>query len=76
METRMADNARDIYIVGLRNQHAVENQAVELLCRQDGANGMLLHIPKKRLNGVVAAHLPSGLVNETGGICGAGVAHG
>ena len=32
----MADNARDIYIVGLRNQHAVENQAVELLERQVG----------------------------------------
>jgi ferritin-like metal-binding protein YciE len=34
METSMADNARDIYIVGLRNQHAVENQAVKLLERQ------------------------------------------
>lgn len=28
--------ARDIYIVGLRNQHAVENQAIELLERQVG----------------------------------------
>jgi ferritin-like metal-binding protein YciE len=28
--------ARDIYIVGLRNQHAVENQAIELLERQLG----------------------------------------
>jgi ferritin-like metal-binding protein YciE len=28
--------ARDIFIVGLRNQHAVENQAIELLERQIG----------------------------------------
>jgi len=28
--------ARDIYIVGLRNQHGVENQAIELLERQVG----------------------------------------
>jgi ferritin-like metal-binding protein YciE len=32
----MTDKARDIYIVGLRNQHAVENQAIELLERQVG----------------------------------------
>src|SRR3954451_4245297 len=36
MESTMADKAKDIYIVGLRNQHAVENQAVELLERQVG----------------------------------------
>src|ERR1700712_1666779 len=30
------DTAREIYISGLRNQHAVENQAVELLERQIG----------------------------------------
>jgi ferritin-like metal-binding protein YciE len=30
------NQARDIYIVGLRNQHAVENQAIELLERQVG----------------------------------------
>jgi ferritin-like metal-binding protein YciE len=30
------DQARDLYIVGLRNQHAVENQAIELLERQVG----------------------------------------
>lgn len=30
------DKTRDIYIVGLRNQHAVENQAIELLERQVG----------------------------------------
>src|SRR3954464_14952811 len=30
------DQARDIYIVGLRDQHAVENQAIELLERQVG----------------------------------------
>jgi ferritin-like metal-binding protein YciE len=30
------NQARDIYIVGLRNQHAIENQAIELLERQVG----------------------------------------
>jgi len=30
----MADTAQDIYVTGLRNAHAVENQAVELLSRQ------------------------------------------
>jgi ferritin-like metal-binding protein YciE len=30
------DTAREIYITGLRNQHAVENQAIELLERQVG----------------------------------------
>jgi ferritin-like metal-binding protein YciE len=30
------EKARDIFIVGLRNQHAVENQAIELLQRQIG----------------------------------------
>ncbi len=30
------EKARDIFIVGLRNQHAIENQAVELLERQIG----------------------------------------
>lgn len=32
----MTDKARDIFIAGLRNQHAVENQAIELLERQVG----------------------------------------
>lgn len=32
----VTDKARDIFIVGLRNQHAVENQAIELLERQIG----------------------------------------
>jgi ferritin-like metal-binding protein YciE len=31
-----SDTAREIYTTGLRNQHAVENQAVELLERQVG----------------------------------------
>jgi ferritin-like metal-binding protein YciE len=31
-----AETAREIYITGLRNQHAIENQAVELLERQLG----------------------------------------
>lgn len=30
------DKARDVFIVGLRNQHAAENQAIELLERQVG----------------------------------------
>jgi ferritin-like metal-binding protein YciE len=30
------DAAREIYVTGLRNQHAVENQAIELLERQIG----------------------------------------
>ena len=30
------DTAREVYISGLRNQHAVENQAIELLERQLG----------------------------------------
>jgi ferritin-like metal-binding protein YciE len=32
----IADKTRDTYIAGLRNQHAVENQAIELLERQIG----------------------------------------
>ena len=32
----MTDKTRDVYLVGLRNQHAVENQAIELLERQIG----------------------------------------
>jgi ferritin-like metal-binding protein YciE len=36
MSVTTSDKARDIYIVGLRNQHAVENQAIELLERQVG----------------------------------------
>jgi ferritin-like metal-binding protein YciE len=30
------ERAKDVYIIGLRNQHAVENQAIELLERQIG----------------------------------------
>jgi ferritin-like metal-binding protein YciE len=36
MSATVSGKARDIYIVGLRNQHAVENQAIELLERQVG----------------------------------------
>src|SRR3954463_6438072 len=36
MHSNATEQARDIYIAGLRNQHAVENQAVELLERQVG----------------------------------------
>lgn len=32
----MSDTARNVYLTGLRNQHAVENQAIELLERQVG----------------------------------------
>ncbi|APH55861.1 Hypothetical protein GbCGDNIH6_0091 [Granulibacter bethesdensis] len=31
-----SEKARDVFILGLRNQHAVENQAIELLQRQIG----------------------------------------
>jgi ferritin-like metal-binding protein YciE len=37
------DTAREIYTTGLRNQHAVENQAIELLERQVGR---LEHYPE------------------------------
>src|SRR3954463_366296 len=36
MHSNATEQARDIYITGLRNQHAVENQAIELLERQVG----------------------------------------
>src|SRR4051794_25272384 len=36
MTSSAPEKARDIYITGLRNQHAVENQAIELLERQVG----------------------------------------
>src|SRR3954451_9753108 len=36
MHSNATEQARDIYIAGLRNQHAVENQAIELLERQVG----------------------------------------
>ncbi len=50
------EKARDVYIVGLRNQHAVENQAIELLERQVGrlenypemADRMRRHIEESR----------------------------
>jgi len=34
MPSSVLDRAHDVYIAGLRNQHAVENQAIELLERQ------------------------------------------
>jgi len=51
-----SDQARSIYATGLRNQHAVENQAVELLERQIGrlqnypamAERMRLHVEESR----------------------------
>jgi ferritin-like metal-binding protein YciE len=36
MMSRTVDIAREIYVTGLRNQHAIENQAIELLERQIG----------------------------------------
>lgn len=50
------ESARSVYISGLRNQHAVENQAVELLERQVGrlenypemADRMRLHIQESQ----------------------------
>jgi ferritin-like metal-binding protein YciE len=54
--TTTTDKARDVYITGLRNQHAVENQAIELLERQVGrlenypemADRMRQHIEESR----------------------------
>jgi ferritin-like metal-binding protein YciE len=56
MSASASSKARDIFIVGLRNQHAVENQAIELLERQVGrlenypemADRMRLHIEESR----------------------------
>ena len=58
----MADKAKDIYLVGLRNQHALENQAVELLERQVGRlenhpemrERLRLHIGEKQRAGAAA----------------------
>jgi ferritin-like metal-binding protein YciE len=36
MMSSTIDTAREIYVTGLRNQHAIENQAIELLERQIG----------------------------------------
>jgi ferritin-like metal-binding protein YciE len=36
MSSSAPEKVRDIYVVGLRDQHAVENQAIELLERQVG----------------------------------------
>lgn len=36
MSSSIAETAKEIYLTGLRNQHAVENQAIELLERQVG----------------------------------------
>jgi len=36
MSSNLTDTAQGIYVTGLRNQHAVENQAIELLERQVG----------------------------------------
>jgi ferritin-like metal-binding protein YciE len=63
------DTARDVYLTGLRNQHAVENQAIELLERQVGrlenypemAQRMREHIAEsqeqaRRIDELLAAH--------------------
>jgi ferritin-like metal-binding protein YciE len=56
MSASTSEKARDVYVVGLRNQHAVENQAIELLERQVGrlenypemAERMRRHIEESR----------------------------
>ena len=50
MSSSAPEKARDIYIVGLRNQHAVENQAIELLERQVG------RLEARRLEELLARH--------------------
>jgi ferritin-like metal-binding protein YciE len=55
MSTTM-DTAREVYVTGLRNQHAIENQAIELLERQIGrlenypemANRMRQHLEESK----------------------------
>jgi ferritin-like metal-binding protein YciE len=69
MSSSAPEKARDIYIVGLRNQHAVENQAIELLERQvarlenypEMRDRMQRHIEEsreqaKRLEELLASH--------------------
>jgi len=63
------DKVRNIYLAGLRNQHAVENQAIELLERQVGRlenypemrDRMQRHIEESRdqagrIEGILAGH--------------------
>jgi len=65
----MTDTARDVYITGLRNQHAIENQAVELLERQIGrlenypemANRMRQHLDESKQQAVRIEELLAGL---------------
>jgi ferritin-like metal-binding protein YciE len=65
----MSDQVRDIYITGLRNQHAVENQAIELLERQVGRlenypemrERMQRHIEESRAQATRLEELLSGL---------------
>jgi len=65
----MTDTAREVYITGLRNQHAIENQAVELLERQIGrlenypemANRMRQHLDESKQQAVRIEELLAGL---------------
>jgi ferritin-like metal-binding protein YciE len=67
--SQTTDRAKEIYIVGLRNQHAVENQAIELLERQVGrlenypemAERMRRHITESREQARRIEELLSGL---------------
>lgn len=63
------DAAREVYITGLRNQHAIENQAVELLERQIGrlenypemADRMRQHLEESKQQAVRIEELLAGL---------------
>src|SRR3954467_11105354 len=69
MSTSISGKARDIYVVGLVNQHAVEKQAIELLERQVGrlenypemADRMRLHIEESKEKARRLEDLLSGL---------------
>ena len=63
------ETAREIYTAGLRNQHAVENQAIELLERQIGrlenypemVERMRLHLEESKVQAQRLEELLSGL---------------
>lgn len=69
MSATTNEKARDVFIVGLRNQHAVENQAIELLQRQverlenypEMAERMRRHIEESKVQARRIEEILSGL---------------
>ncbi len=72
----MTERAREVYLTGLRNQHAVENQAIELLERQVGRlenypemeDRMRQHIEESREQARRIEELLSGLGSSHSGM--------